>query len=154
MMKLWKTIFLEKIMDSDLEKIILFLDEHHVMSLATTDLKEVSVCSLFYAYSKDKNSFIVASSDETTHIEHIKQNAAVSGNILLETKTVGKIQGVQFRATFTPLEDNGLKKLYFKTFPYAFALSPKLWQIKVNYFKMTDNRLGFGKKIIWHGSSS
>ncbi len=140
-------------MDSDLEKIALFLDEHHVMSLATTDFKELSVCSLFYAYSRDKNSFVVASSDDTTHIQQIKQNTAVSGNILLETKTVGKIQGVQFRAVFSPLEDRELKKLYFKTFPYALALSPKLWQIKVNYFKMTDNRLGFGKKIIWQASS-
>jgi len=139
-------------MDSDLEKIALFLDEHHVMSLASTDFKELSVCSLFYAYSRDKKSFVVASSDETTHIQHIKQNAAVSGNILLETKTVGKIQGVQFRAAFSSLKDEELKKLYFKTFPYALALSPKLWQIKVNYFKMTDNKLGFGKKIIWQGS--
>ena len=139
-------------MSSDLEKIALFLDEHHVMSLATTDFKELSVCSLFYVYSKDMNSFVVASSDDTTHIEHIKQNAAVSGNILLETKTVGKIQGVQFRATFSLLKDEKLKKLYFKTFPYALALSPKLWQIEVNYFKMTDNRFGFGKKIIWQRS--
>ena len=136
-------------MDSDLEKIALFLDEHHVMSLATTDFKDLSTCSLFYVYSRDKNSFVVASSNDTLHIQHIKQNAAVSGNILLETKTVGKIKGVQFKAMFSQLEDEGLRKLYFKTFPYALALSPKLWQIKVNYFKMTDNRLGFGKKIIW-----
>ncbi len=140
-------------MDKDLEKIALFIAEHHVMSLATTDFKDLSVCSLFYTYSRDKNSFVVASSDDTTHIQHIKQNADVSGNILLETKTVGKIQGVQFRAAFSSLKDEELKKLYFKTFPYALALSPKLWQIKVNYFKMTDNMLGFGKKIIWQDSS-
>lgn len=140
-------------MDSDLEKIVLFLDEHHVLSLATTDLKDLSVCSLFYAYSKDKNTFIVASSDETTHIEHIKQDSHVAGNILLETKTIGKIQGVQFKAVMHSLEDEELKKLYFKTFPYALALTPKLWQMKVHYFKMTDNKFGFGKKIIWKDSS-
>ena len=141
-------------MNSDLERIAIFLDEHHVMSLATSDFKSLSVCSLFYAYSKNKNSFVIASSDETAHIEHIKQNSNVAGNILLETKTVGKIQGVQFKASFSSLEDEELKKLYFKNFPYALALSPKLWQIKVNYFKMTNNRLGFGKKIIWQDSSS
>jgi uncharacterized protein YhbP (UPF0306 family) len=32
-------------------------------------------------------------------------------------------------------------------------MQPKLWQIKVSYFKLTDNRLGFGKKIIWQDSS-
>ncbi len=136
-------------MSDELEKISEFLERHHVMSLATTNFKELSVCSLFYAYSREKNCFVVASSDDTTHMEHIKQNSNVSGNVLLETKTVGKIQGTQFRGKFAPLEEESLKKLYFKAFPYAFALSPKLWVISVEYFKMTDNKLGFGKKIIW-----
>ncbi len=77
----------------------------------------------------------------------------VAGNILLETKTVGKIQGLQFKGEFKLLEDESLKKLYFKTFPYSLAMLPKLWQIDVSNFKMTDNRLGFGKKIIWQSSS-
>ncbi len=141
-------------MSEELQKISHFLDEHHVMSLATSDFESLSVCSLFYAYSKEKNSFVVASSDDTLHIEHISKNRSIAGNILLETKTVGKIQGLQFRGEFIPLEDSELKKLYFKNFPYALALSPKLWQIKVNYLKMTDNRLGFGKKIIWQEPSS
>lgn len=139
-------------MSTDLAKIKEFIDEHHVMSLATSDVDELSVCSLFYAYSNEKNSFVVASSDDTLHIKHIGKNKRIAGNILLETKTVGKIQGLQFRGDFIPLEDLELKKLYFKNFPYALALSPKLWQIQVNYFKMTDNRLGFGKKIIWQES--
>lgn len=140
-------------MSSDLEKISSFLNEHHVLSLATSDARELSVCSLFYAYSENENSFIVASSDETQHIQNINQNSSVAGNILLETKTIGKIQGVQFRGEFLPLDNGELKKLYFKSFPQALIMKPKLWQIKVTYFKMTDNRLGFGKKIIWKGSS-
>jgi len=132
-----------------LKKIEAFLREHHVMSLATTDFEELSVCSLFYAYSSGEKSFVVASSNETTHIKHIQNNVNVAGNILLETKAVGKIQGVQFRGECSVLHDVELKKLYFKHFPYAVALLPKLWQIKVSYFKMTDNTLGFGKKIIW-----
>ncbi len=140
-------------MSSDLEKIGSFLDEHHVLSLGTSDGSELSVCSLFYTYAKEKTSFIVASSDETKHIQNINYKNSVAGNILLETKTIGKIQGVQFRGDFIPLEDNELKKLYFKAFPYALAMNPKLWQIKVTYFKMTDNKFGFGKKIIWQDSS-
>jgi len=119
------------------------------MSLATNFEDELSVCSLFYAYSKEINAFVVASSEDTTHIKHIKQNPNIAANILLETKTVAKIQGLQLRGKFRELQDNSLKKLYFKAFPYAFALSPKLWQIDVEYFKLSDNRLGFGKKIIW-----
>ena len=140
-------------MSSDLKKIASFLQKHHVLSLATSSDNELSVCSLFYTFSKEKTSFIVASSDDTLHINHIKQNKNIAGNILLETKIIGKIQGVQFRGEFLLLEDSELKKLYFKEFPHAIVMKPKLWQIKVNYFKMTDNTLGFGKKIIWIDSS-
>ncbi len=136
-------------MDEKLKKISSFIHEHHVMSLATATVDELSVCSLFYAFNEEKLSFVVASSDATRHVEHILQNSHVAGNILLETRTVGKIQGVQFRGDFMPLEDKELLRDYFRAFPYALALTPKLWQIKVNWFKMTDNRLGFGEKIIW-----
>ena len=139
-------------MSNNLYKIASFLDEHHVLSLATSDGSELSVCSLFYAFSEEKVSFIVASSEDTLHIKHINKNHNIAGNILLETKIIGKIQGVQFRGVFLPLEDKKLKKIYFKEFPHAIVMKPKLWQIKVNYLKMTDNKLGFGKKIIWQDS--
>ncbi len=139
-------------MNNNLQRIASFLAEHHVLSLATSDGSELSVCSLFYAFSEEKVSFIVASSEDTLHINHINKNQNIAGNILLETKIIGKIQGVQFRGEFLPLEDKKLKKLYFKEFPHAIVMKPKLWQIKINYFKMTDNKLGFGKKIIWQDS--
>lgn len=137
-------------MSNDLQRIVKFISEHHVMSLATTAESEVSVCNLFYAFDEKEHSFVVASSDDTTHIENILKNPNIAGSIVLETKTVGKIQGLQFRGTFSMLDDEALKKLYFKTFPYALAMMPKLWKIKIDYFKMTDNNLGFGKKIILH----
>lgn len=136
-------------MQNDLEKIGLFLAKHHVLTLATSDGLELSACNLFYAFDLEKNSFVVASSDETTHIKNISKNRNVAGTVVLETKMVGKIEGVQFRGELLSLEDESLKKLYFKSFPYALAMSPTLWQIKINYFKLTDNTLGFGKKIIW-----
>ena len=135
-----------------LEKIDSFLSAHHVMSLATTSHEDINSCNLFYAFDKESVSFVVASSDDTTHIKNIAQNKKVAGTVVLETKTVGKIQGVQFRGEFSLLEEKKLEDFYFKKFPYALAMSPKLWQIKISYFKMTDNRLGFGKKIIWTDS--
>ena len=140
-------------MSLDLNKIDNFLQEHHVLSLATCRDDEISSCNLFYVFDKQSHSFLVASSEDTLHVEHIKQNNNIAGTVVLETKIIGKIQGVQFRGKFTPLEDTKLKKLYFKHFPYALAMNPTLWQIKINYFKMTDNKLGFGKKIIWQDSS-
>jgi len=140
-------------MPQSLEKIENFLNKHHVLTLATFHADEVSACSLFYAYAKEDISFVVASSEDTTHIQNIRKNEHIAGNIYLETKEIGKIQGVQFKGKFLECEDKKLKNLYFKHFPYALALAPKLWQIKVSFFKMTDNRVGFGKKVIWNASS-
>ena len=137
----------------ELKKIERFLSKHHILMLATSDETTLSACTLFYAYDHESVSFIVASNDETTHIKDIMKNPQVAGAIALETKMVGKIEGVQFRGEFSACRDERQKSLYFKTFPYALAMKPKLWQIKVNYFKLTDNKLGFGKKIIWKGSS-
>ncbi|QSZ42442.1 hypothetical protein GJV85_10085 [Sulfurimonas aquatica] len=136
-------------MKDSLFRIHSFIQEHHVMSLATFYEDEISSCSLFYVYDESSQSFVVASSMETTHILHINNNPKIAGNILLETKEIGNIQGVQFKGIFLELRDEKFKKEYFKRFPYAKALSPKLWKIEVNSFKMTDNRLGFAKKIIW-----
>jgi len=138
--------------DSNLQKIRSFIDLHHVMSLATSDMQELSVCSLFYVYSSQRNSFIVASSDETTHVKHLQSNNQIAGNILLETSNVGKIQGLQFRGKMKLLHESSLEDLYFKRFPYAKVMKPKLWEIDVDFFKFTDNTLGFGKKIIWKDS--
>ena len=119
-----------------------------MMSLATSTQDELSVCSLFYVYDKKSKSFIVASSDTTFHISHILKNKKIAGNILLETKKVGEIKGLQFRGEFLPLEEETLKEKYFEAFPYAREMNPKLWQIQVNYFKFTDNALGFANKLI------
>lgn len=149
MLQTWKSTCTNILANSDLDKIDSFLAKHHVLSLATSSDGELSACNLFYAFDKAKLSFVVASSDDTTHIQNILKNPSVAGTVVLETKTVGKIQGVQFRGEFSRSQDKELEKLYFGSFPYALLMKPKLWIIKINYFKMTDNTLGFGKKIIW-----
>ena len=136
-------------MNNNLKKITAFIREHHVLTLATVGEGDVSACSLFYAYDEQSHTFIVASSQDTEHIGNVLRNPDVAGNILLETQEVGKIQGLQLKGKMQFLEDNRLKVLYFKRFPYALTLVPKLWQIEVNSFKLTDNRLGFGKKLLW-----
>ena len=134
-------------MHKNLEKIVDFLDKHHTLTLATCKDNHLSSCTLFYAYDKQTNSFIVASDSKTEHIQNVLENKNISGTVHLETDIVGKIQGVQFKGEMLECMDE--RKVYLKRFPYALALNPTLWSIKVSSFKMTDNRLGFGKKIIW-----
>ncbi|MBU0633097.1 pyridoxamine 5'-phosphate oxidase family protein [bacterium] len=130
-----------------LEKIVEFIQKHHTLSLSTCKDNEPSTCTLFYAYESETNSFIVASDAKTEHIQNVLLNSKVSGTLYLQTNIVGKIQGVQFKGEMLPCRDEN--RIYLKRFPYALAMDPTLWCIRVDYFKMTDNNLGFGKKLIW-----
>ncbi len=136
-------------MSEDLNKIETFIAQHHVLNLATSNTQELRVCSLFYCYDKEAMGFVFASSEDTTHIKHIKQDSNVAGTIVLETNEVGKIQGLQFFGKVKHHATTKQQLCYFKTFPYAVALQPQLWFLQVEGFKLTDNRLGFGKKIIY-----
>jgi len=42
-----------------------------------------------------------------------------------------------------------VKSVYIKKFPIAMLMDTHLWVVDLTYIKMTDNRLGFGKKLIW-----
>lgn len=91
--------------------------------------------------------FVVATDIQTLHGINAFQNTTVAGTVALETKTIGKIQGIQFVGNMT--QENVNYELYYKTFPYALAMNPTLWSIRLNLIKMTDNTFGFGKKLIW-----
>jgi hypothetical protein len=130
-----------------IEKIERFIGEHHLLSLATRG-ERLWCCSMFYAYDADNVAFIVASDETTEHIHNVLKNLRVAGTVALETKTVGKIQGIQFVGEMERCPEKS-KALYFEAFPYARIMNPTLWMIRLDEVKMTDNTLGFGKKIIW-----
>ncbi len=133
-------------MEKIASKIAIFIQQHHLLSLATFG-EELWCCSLFYAYDEQTKMFMVATDTQTLHGSNVVCNTNVAGTVALETKTIGKIQGIQFRGIMT--QDNVNKELYFKTFPYALAMNPTLWSIRLDEIKMTDNTFGFGKKILW-----
>lgn len=77
---------------------------------------------------------------------------AIAASVVLETRVVGKVQGLQIRGTMMPAEAETLpsvRKVYLGRFPYAAAVKLELWTIRPDFMKLTDNRLGFGKKIVW-----
>jgi uncharacterized protein len=129
------------------DKIDRFIHEHHLLTLATMG-ERLWCCSMFYAYDPQSVSFIVASDETTEHMKNVAQNLHVAGTVALETKTVGKIQGIQFVGVMEQCSER-LTSLYFETFPYARIMNPTLWEIRLDEVKMTDNTLGFGKKISW-----
>jgi hypothetical protein len=131
-------------------KIEAFITKHSLLSLATY-ADELWSCSLFYAYDPEEIAFIVATDTKTLHGMNVTKNHTVAGTVAFESKTVGKIQGIQFRGEMTISE--AVSEFYYKAFPYARVMNPTLWKITLDEIKMTDNTLGFGKKLIWKRDS-
>ncbi|MDP3437228.1 MAG: hypothetical protein Q8S04_08290 [Bacteroidales bacterium] len=136
------------------KRVIEFIEEHHLVTLTAGDGTDMWSWHAFYHFSPKEMLFVITSEDKTRHIQIFRRGASniVSGAIGLETETIGLIRGVQFRATMEQCEGpflNNYRLSYLKRFPYAILKGGDLWLIKICELKFTDNRLGFGKKIIW-----
>lgn len=135
------------------QRITKFIGKHHVLTLCTLAEDRPWCCHCFYAFDGQEVGFVFSSEMETTHIRNALANNRVAGAIALETRIVGKVQGVQFTGTLmeagATANFSRLKGLYLKRFPYAALMESKLWWLSVDFLKLTDNQLGFGKKILW-----
>lgn len=129
------------------KRILDFIGKHHVLTLATaTTYGEPYCCNLFYAFHD--GAFIFTTDYSTNHGRMMVENSRVAASIVLETRTVGKVQGLQITGVISPARE-GDKLQYIKSFPYAAVADLTLWRLEANFLKLTDNRLGFGKKLIW-----
>ncbi len=134
------------------KRMVDFFKAHHVLTLATCTNSEPYCANCFYTYIENNNYLVFSSDEDTKHITDVLKNNLVAASVVLETKTIGKIQGLQIKGKLIEAKDNELKlanKAYLAQFPFAILKSTKLWILKISYIKMTDNRLGFGKKLIW-----
>jgi len=134
------------------KRIVEFIGKHHVFTLATSNQNMPYTCSCFYVYLEKENLFVFTSDHTTKHIGDVVNNKHVAGAVALETSMIGKIQGIQFTGIISELEGEILKtatSAYLKKFPIAHLKDLLLWGVEPDFIKMTDNRLGFGKKLIW-----
>ena len=132
------------------KRIVDFMARHHVLTLATATAEGTPYCAAcFYAYDKRRNIIIFTSDETTLHAQQMAANSTVAVAINLETRIVGKVQGIQICGT-ARRGDEADKSIYIKRFPYA-ALAPlNIWVVEPTFMKLTDNTLGFGKKLIWN----
>jgi uncharacterized protein YhbP (UPF0306 family) len=129
-----------------------FLQKHHVLTLATCNGLQPWCANCFYTFVEDRAWLVFTSDESTRHISEAVNNALVAGSVVLETNIVGKIQGIQFSGTVREAADDELstaRSAYLKRFPFAVVMNTKLWILEIHHLKMTDNRLGFGKKLRW-----
>ena len=102
---------------------------------------------------EDELCVVFTTDDDTRHGREFAENPVVAGAVVLETTVVGKIQGIQFTGRVSKPESELLataKSRYLKRFPVAALMDTNLWVVHPDHIKLTDNRLGFGKKLTWN----
>ncbi|MDR1886795.1 MAG: pyridoxamine 5'-phosphate oxidase family protein [Prevotellaceae bacterium] len=132
--------------------VIEFIKSHHVLTLATCAASAPYCSNMFYALLEKEFCLVFTSDRNTKHISDVSENPVVAGSIVLETETVGKIRGLQFCGKM--MEVSGKLKTkaiatYLRRFPYAVLSGTPVWVVELTYTKFTDNRLGFGRKLVW-----
>jgi uncharacterized protein YhbP (UPF0306 family) len=138
-------------------KIKRFFRKHHVLTIATSVNETPWCASCFYVYLEEENSLVLTSDLSTRHGREFLSNTSIAGTVALETRIIGKIRGIQFSGTVFKPEGtlaSRAERAYLKRFPVAMLMDTRLWIVKITYIKFTDNRLGFGKKLIWDPASA
>lgn len=132
--------------------IIKFFRKHHVLTIATSVENEPWCANCFYVYLEEENVLAFTTGIDTRHGKEFVKNPVVAGSVVLETMIIGKIRGIQFQGKVSEPEGDVLSKAkwaYLKRFPPAALMDTHLWIVTLTHIKMTDNRLGFGKKLVW-----
>ncbi len=127
------------------------------MTLATVgDDGRPWVAHAFYAWMAREGWFVFMNNPATRHGAEMAACERVAAAIALETRVVGRLQGLQIEGVVRLAEGEELeaaRRVYLRRFPYAAVMEQALWVLEPGLMKLTDNTLGFGKKLIWTGTS-
>ncbi|WP_158782101.1 YhbP family protein [Pantoea sp. BAV 3049] len=133
-----------------LQVISRYLQKQHVLSICGGD--PVWCANCYYIFDSTKTAFWIMTEQDTRHGINFVRHTQVAGTVNGQPKTVLLIKGVQYSGRVRLLEGEEkveARKAYVKRFPVALKVSAPLWEIRLDELKMTDNALGFGKKLHW-----
>lgn len=133
-----------------LNSISRYLKKQHVLSLCSGQPLWCANC--FYVYDAERVAFWLMTEAETRHGSQMVREPLVAGTVSGQPKSVMLIKGVQYAGKIALLqgeEEARARKAYVKRFPIAAKVPAPLWEIRLSELKMTDNTLGFGKKLSW-----
>ena len=130
-------------------RIIQFFDTQTVAGIACVDENKIPYCfSCFYAFDEKEGLLIFKSSSGSTHTHLLEQNRFVAGTVNPDRLNRLAIKGIQFQGVVEGGHDEA-SALYHKRYPFALAMKGEIWTVRLTWIKMTDQALGFGKKIEW-----
>ena len=133
------------------DRIIDFLSNNHLLSLATSKENIPHACNCYYVYDQTQQVLIFSSDSKTKHANHFLDNPYVSATISKDNIDYKKIQGIQLTGVVHSIQKDldRYTEVYSNKFPFAKNMPLFLWFLEIISVKMTDNNLGFGNKINW-----
>lgn len=137
---------------TDLDKIITYLSSQTSLSLCCVDDGMPYCCTCFYVLDAQRISFYFSSSLNTYHANIMLKSSRVAGTVADQTQSVMHLQGVQYQGRVKLLmdeEEKRARQLFYASYPIAKLKKAPMWEIMLNSLKMTNNKLGFGKKLLW-----
>jgi len=129
-----------------------YVKKQHVLSLCAASADDMWCANCFYVFDDARMALWLMTESATRHGQLMQHHSRVAGTINGQPKSVLLIKGVQYRGRIQLLSgevEAQARKAYQKRFPVAKKVSAPLWEITLDELKMTDNALGFGKKIVW-----
>lgn len=137
---------------SNLQHCLSYLQRQHVLTLCCSAGGDLWAANCFYCFDATRLSFYIMTECHTHHARLMLANPKVSGTVSDQVAEVSLLQGVQFSGIIQLLESTeeiAALSQYQIRFPIAHSRRAPLWELSLERLKMTDNRLGFGTKIIW-----
>ncbi|MFN8244083.1 MAG: pyridoxamine 5'-phosphate oxidase family protein [Ferruginibacter sp.] len=135
------------------ESITEFIEKQTCATVCCVDKQGQPWCfSCYYAVDTERGLLHFKSSPGARHAGILAENPRVAGTVLPDKLSKLVVKGIQFEGSITghddPLATHALGT-YLRRHPMAVAIAGDIWTIRLDHIKLTDSKLGFGKKINW-----
>mgnify|MGYP002375844210 CR=1 FL=1 len=135
-----------------------YLGEQTCATICCVDREGLPHCfNCFYAFDEHDQQLYFKSQEGAMHSTLLHENGHVAGTILPDKLNKLMIQGIQFQGVVVDdaeEQHHRAASCYYTRHPMALAKPGHVWIIQLEKVKMTENSLGFGKKITWERSGT
>lgn len=97
-------------------------------------------------------TLVFKTDNDSRHMQEALNQEFVAGTVLPDKQKTGVVKGIQFQGKMVTEDESILeraKKKYYKKFPFAKVMEGEIAVVELTLVKLTDNKLGFGKKLLW-----
>ena len=142
----------KQLSEKEQKRIWKFVKGQTVLNFATSENDIPWCASCYYAFEKEYRLLVFKTDMESRHMQEALKQALVAGTILPDRQKKGIVIGVQYQGKVVTDDQKKTKKAtrrYYKKFPFAKAMDGNIVVVELTLVKLTDNKLGFGKRLIW-----